>query len=480
MSEHTDAPGPEGAAPPPTTPRKDSPGPHPAHHGDPRRTRAPRTPFEALRRLRFPLSSWPWRSLGYLASTVLVGTVLAALIVPITFPLLALGTAVEEIALGREHPTWLLIALLATGLALLLALGPLVAVPVAHLERWRLRMVHPRIASGYRPTGHGPLSWVRARYTEPATWRAFAYLLLLVTVLDAVSWSVLYLFPVMGAYLTALPFVTALGRPVTLFEWTVDDPRLSLPLAFAGVLLLLVTPYVAALTAHGHAALAHLLLEDRGTDDLRSELVEVTRSRARLVDAFEAERRRIERDLHDGAQQRLISLAVQIGLARMDAPPGSDMERALATAHDQAKEAIGSLREIVNGIHPKVLSDRGLPAALPELADRTSVPVRVRVDLPRRLPAHLESTAYYVAAEALGNVAKHAGATEVRLNASLDGDMLVLEAVDDGRGGANPARGTGLTGLADRVAVVGGRVLLSSPHGGPTRLRAEIPCLPSG
>ncbi len=455
----------------------DTPAPGPP---DPRRAGPARTPLEAVRSRRFPLSSWPWRSLGYLASTVLVGTVLAALISPITFPLLALGTAVEEMAVGRDHPTWLLIALLAAGLALLLAFGPLVAVPVARLERWRLRLVHPPVASAPRPTGRGVLVWVRARYTEPATWRAFAYLLLLVTVVDAVSWSVLYLFPALGAYLIATPATTALGRTVTLFPWAFDDPRSTLPLVLAGGVLLLVTPYVAALTAHAHAVLARLLLEDRGAEELRSELVEVTRSRARLVDAFETERRRIERDLHDGAQQQLISLAMQIGLARMDAPPGSDMERALTSLHGQAKEIIGSLREIVHGIHPKVLSDRGLPAALPELADRSPVPVRVRVDLPRRLPAHLESTAYYVAAESLGNVAKHAGATTVRLNAALDGDTLVLETVDDGRGGADPGRGTGLTGLADRVAVVGGRVLLSSPAGGPTRLRAEIPCPPSG
>ena len=147
------------------------------------------------------------------------------------------------------------------------------------------------------------------------------------------------------------------------------------------------------------------LLGGRGeTEEPRSELVEVTRSRARLVDAFQTERRRIERDLHDGAQQRLISLAMRLDLARVDAPAGSGMERTLSQVHGQAKEIIGSLREIVQGIHPKVLSDRGLVAALPELADRSPVPTRVRVDLPRRPPAHLESAAYYVAAESLTNI----------------------------------------------------------------------------
>lgn len=446
----------------------------------PSRECPPSTPLEALRGRRFPLSSWPWRSLGYLASTVLVGTVLTTLIIPITFPLLTLGTAVEEMAVGRDHPTWFLITLLVTGLTLLLAFGPLIAVPVARLERWRLRLIHPPVSGGRRPVEPGVLAWIRTRYTEAATWRAFAYLLLLVTVVDAVTWSVLYLFPVIGAHLLSTPVIAGLGQTVILHVWEFDDPLATLPLVAAGAVLLLATPYAAALTAHAHAALARLLLADRGTEELRSELVEVTRSRARLVDAFETERRRIERDLHDGAQQQLISLAMQIGLARMDAPPGSDMERTLTSVHVQAKEIIGSLREIVHGIHPKVLSDLGLSAALPELADRSSVPVRVRVDLPRRLPAHVESTAYYVAAESLGNVAKHAGAASVRLNAALDGDTLVLETVDDGGGGADPERGTGLTGLADRVAVVGGRVLLSSPVGGPTRLRTEVPCHPSG
>ncbi|WP_239647909.1 sensor histidine kinase [Nocardiopsis ganjiahuensis] len=443
----------------------------------------PRTPLEALRRLphrRFLLSSWPWRSLLHLASTAAVGAVLAGLIVPITFPLLVLADAVEEIARGHSRPDWFLAALLGSGLALLLALGPLVAVPVAALERWRLRLVHPRLTSGHRPTGRGVLRWARIRYTEAATWREFAYLLLLIVVVDVLSWTVLYWFAGVGPFLIATPVITALGETVAVFPWEFDTPLSTLPLAALGTLLLLLTPYAAALAAHANAALARVLLDDRGTEELRSELVEVTRSRARLVDAFEAERRRIERDLHDGAQQQLISLAMQVGLARMDAPPGSEMERTLASVHGQAKEIIGSLREIVHGIHPKVLSDRGLPAALPELADRSAVPVRTHVNLPGRLPAHVENTAYYVAAESLSNVTKHAGATEVRLNAVLDGDTLVLETTDDGRGGADPGGGTGLTGLADRVAVVGGRIWLSSPPGGPTRLRAEIPCLPSG
>lgn len=209
---------------------------------------------------------------------------------------------------------------------------------------------------------------------------------------------------------------------------------------------------------------------------MRAELVEVARSRARLVDAFDSERRRIERDLHDGAQQRLVSLTLQLGLARLDLPADSPAAGTLATAHEQAKQAMVELREIVHGIHPQILTERGLPAALSELADRCSIPVTVRCEPSGRLPGQLEAAVYFVVAEALTNAARHSGATEVSVTVEQRAGRVVVQVGDDGRGGADPNRGTGLTGLADRVAVVGGRMLLSSPAGGPTLLRVELPC----
>ncbi|WP_460777578.1 sensor histidine kinase [Nocardiopsis nanhaiensis] len=441
-------------------------------------TGPPRTPLDAVRRRRFLRSSWPWRSLGHLASTLLVGVAASFVMTPILAPLVIAGEALGS-AQRDPQEMWIAAALLLMVVLLTLICGPLVAIALAGVERWRLRLVHPPVASGHRTAGPGLFGWLRVRYTEAATWREFAYLALLTLVIDPIAYALLFLFVGMGAFLALGPVITAFGETMALGPWQVDDPVTALVLVPPGAALLLASPYALALTVGAHASLSRTLLGGRDTEELRSELVEVTRSRARLVDAFETERRRIERDLHDGAQQQLISLAMQVGLARMDAPPGSDMERTLASVHGQAKEVIGSLREIIRGIHPKVLSDRGLPAALPELADRSAVPVRTRVDLPRRLPSHVESTAYYVASETLSNVAKHAEATEVRLNASLDGDTLVVETTDDGRGGADPDGGTGLTGLADRVAVVGGRIWLSSPPGGPTRLRAEIPCQPA-
>jgi signal transduction histidine kinase len=194
------------------------------------------------------------------------------------------------------------------------------------------------------------------------------------------------------------------------------------------------------------------------------------------VDAFEAERRRIERDLHDGAQHRLTSLTLQLGMARLDVPTDSPAAGPLAQAHDEAKELMVVLRELIHGIRPQALADLGLPAALRELTARSPLPVTVTVAEGLRRPAaHLESTAYFAASEGLANVVKHAGATRADLLLAQAGDMLVLEVRDDGHGGADPAYGTGLTGLADRVAAVGGRLLLASPAGGPTLVRVELP-----
>jgi signal transduction histidine kinase len=192
--------------------------------------------------------------------------------------------------------------------------------------------------------------------------------------------------------------------------------------------------------------------------------------------AFEAERRRIERDLHDGAQQKLVSLTMQLGLARLDLPPGSPAAETVAAAHDQAKQLMAELRELIHGIQPQVLTDLGLPAGLEELADQSPVPVTVDAHLAGRLPAHVENTAYFAAAEALTNIAKRSGATSAVVTARLHDGVLAVEISDNGHGGADPGRGTGLTGLADRVAVAGGRMLLSSPPGGPTILRVEVPC----
>jgi signal transduction histidine kinase len=202
-----------------------------------------------------------------------------------------------------------------------------------------------------------------------------------------------------------------------------------------------------------------------------------TRSGARVVSASDAERRRLERDLHDGAQQRLVSLAVQLRLLAMDLAPDSDQARLLATAQEQLAASLQELRELASGLHPAVL-DRGLDAALSSVALRAPLPVAVTVDVDQRPGTPVEIAAYYLVSETLTNVAKYAGATTATVTVTREHDDLVVEVADDGVGGADPSRGSGLRGLADRVNALGGSVHVSSPRGQGTTVRAEIPCSP--
>lgn len=205
-------------------------------------------------------------------------------------------------------------------------------------------------------------------------------------------------------------------------------------------------------------------------------------SRADLVAAADAERRRIERDLHDGTQQRLVSLAMNLGITRASTTGLPDSAReAIENAHDEAKQALSELRDFVRGLHPAVLDDLGLDAALSGVTARCPVPVRLRTDLPQRLPDQIEQVAYFVVSEALTNAVKHAEAStveaDVRQVPSFSGrGRLRVVVRDDGRGGARPDRGSGLRGLAQRVASVDGTLHLDSPLGGPTTIRVELPC----
>jgi signal transduction histidine kinase len=224
------------------------------------------------------------------------------------------------------------------------------------------------------------------------------------------------------------------------------------------------------------AAVALALENERLDAELRARVEELRASRERLVRAGLDERRRLERDLHDGAQQRLVSLRLALGLLRRAA--GSDpagAERLVDGALGELDAALAELRELARGIHPGVLSDHGLEPALAALADRAPLPVEVEAAV-GRLPQAVESAAYFTVAEALTNVAKYAHAQAASVSvASVNGHLLV-EVRDDGVGGADPARGTGLRGLADRVAALGGRLDVDSPAGAGTVLRAEIPC----
>jgi signal transduction histidine kinase len=225
------------------------------------------------------------------------------------------------------------------------------------------------------------------------------------------------------------------------------------------------------------AAAALTLENERLRAELLAKLAELQASRARLVEATDTERRRIERDLHDGTQQRLVSIAMALGLAESKlAADRPAVGPVLREARDALAVALEELRDLTQGIRPAILVERGLPAALDDLSRRAALPVRLEIAVSGRLPEAVEAAAYFLASEALANAAKHSHASGVSLKALCDGSTLVIEIADDGIGGAAAGRGSGLRGLADRVEAIGGRLTLSSPPGRGTTVRAEIPC----
>jgi signal transduction histidine kinase len=310
-------------------------------------------------------------------------------------------------------------------------------------------------------------------------WKPCAYqlvrgpIMVVVTAIAVVTWSV-------ALALLALPiYIRPTVSGGTNWWFGAGTPPTSevAGLCAAGVVLLFVAPWVTRALAAIDLALAQVLLGPTRPDRLASELTRVSVSRARVVDATDAERRRIERDLHDGVQPRLVSLAITLGRAqaKFEADPDG-ARRLLSQAHESAKEALSDLRDLARGIHPSVLDDRGLDAALSALVAGSPVPVRVSVDLARRPSRTSEAVAYFIVAEAVTNVAKHAQATQATVLIGQDDSAMRVVVADDGDGGAAPTPGGGLAGLVDRLAAVDGTLAMSSPPGGPTRLEAVIPC----
>jgi signal transduction histidine kinase len=257
--------------------------------------------------------------------------------------------------------------------------------------------------------------------------------------------------------------------------WTLDSAEEGFVfLILFGPVFYVVSSYLVGVLAAAEASLAKAMLGPR-EEELQRNLAELRRSRLDLVDAFETERARIERHLHDGVQQRLVGLTMTLGLAELDLPEGEG-RRLVVKAHAEAEAALADLRAAVRGIHPRVLVDHGLEAAVREVADRMPLPVTVRVSLPTRLPPPIEAAAYFVVSEALANVAKHAQAKTCEVSGRIDRDRLIISITDDGIGGATLGAGTGLTGLVTRLDALGGTLVIDSPPGGPTRLRMECPC----
>jgi signal transduction histidine kinase len=250
----------------------------------------------------------------------------------------------------------------------------------------------------------------------------------------------------------------------------------AIALTFVGVIGLFIAPWLTSGVRVVDKRAARALLGPSRADELEYRVEQLTETRAGVVDAADAERRRLERDLHDGTQQRLVSLAINLGMARAQAGTADDAKQAIAEAHEEAKAALAELRDLIRGLHPAVLEDRGLDAALSGIAARMPIPVRLTVDLPRRPAPVVEAVAYFVVSEGLANIVKHAQATEAAIFVQRAGDRLHVIVTDDGVGGADAARGTGLAGLARRAASVDGTFEIDSPPGGPTLLTVDLPC----
>ncbi len=379
----------------------------------------------------------------------------------------------------RRELTWVLVA----GVATLVALGvtvvdDLVGNPLqsAPAKAWFLASATVPIAIVAtfvrRRLARGSVAGLVVQLggpTEPADLRAA-----LSTALGDPSLELAYWFPAEARY------VTGDGRPVAVPD--PDSVRRSTLVERDGtpIAMLLHDPALEHNTAlvQSVCAAAGLALDnERLKAELRARLVELTASRGRLVEATDAERRRIERDLHDGTQQRLVSIAMSLGLLESKLPPDQGATVPIVReAQNALALALEELRELTQGIHPTLLVERGLPVALEALCRRAGLPAHLKVDLDIRLSDQVETAAYYFASEALSNAAKHSHGTEVRVDVSYDGRTLVVEVADDGIGGASVGPGSGLRGLADRVEALGGRFTVSSPPGLGTRLRAEIPC----
>ena len=248
----------------------------------------------------------------------------------------------------------------------------------------------------------------------------------------------------------------------------------------AGVLFLIAAPHVIrGLAAMDRGIIRGLLGGSPTTAELRQRVETLTASRDASVDTAETERRRIERDLHDGVQAQLVNLAMDLGLARQklenEGVADPSVVALVERAHDDSKKAVADLRNLVRGIHPAVLTDRGLDAAVSALAARSPIPVDVNIVLESRPPAAIESAAYFVIAEALANAAKYSAATLIRVDARVVGSHLRVEVTDDGLGGAGIQHGGGLDGLVSRVSALEGRLRVASPAGGPTTVLAELP-----
>lgn len=338
-----------------------------------------------------------------------------------------------------------------------------------------------------RPPTPGIVTMFWSRLIDPVTWKELIYLFLRFPLGIASFVATVALWSTAGAGITA-PFwawaVVRANSDDSSMLWVrgsgVEAWELVATVA-TGLVALLLAPWVMRAFALLYEAMVRILLGRSREQELEHEVERLSDSRARSVDVAATERVRIERNLHDGAQARLVSLAVDLGRARERLEredQSGEAAQLVADAHEEAKLALSELRDLARGIHPTVLTDRGLDAALSSLAARCPVPVILSVDLPERPPPRVEAVAYFVLAELLTNVARHSQATSTNVSVAEEDDRLVLRVEDNGVGGADPTLGTGLAGLRDRVQTLDGTLEVTSPAGGPTVVQADVPLAP--
>jgi signal transduction histidine kinase len=413
-------------------------------------------PAVVLRRIaQLPLTPTPWKDLAYITLGQLSG--IFALTWFLVGPVVSLSLIITLIGIPKLYGDLWVIRWWADGERLR---GELAGVPVPRSTRtWR---------------GDGFLARLRSALADPMMWREMVWLILLFGIGTASFVTGLTGFAIGLGFLTLPAWGWSVPDGVQIGILTIHSVGgMVLFAAIAGPPACIAGAWILRGSAWVQAMLGKVLLEGREEE----RIAELQVSRAGAVDAAAVELRRIERDLHDGAQARLVALAMEIGMAREQIerdPEGA--ARMLAGAHEDAKTALAELRDLARGIHPAILTDRGLDAAVSALAARCPVPCTVAIDVPGRMPAAIESAAYFTIAEALANVAKHSAASRCEISGRIEDDMLVVKIHDDGAGGLDEARGTGITGLRGRVEALDGKLLIASPKGKGTLLRAELPC----
>ncbi|ASU84140.1 sensor histidine kinase [Nocardiopsis gilva YIM 90087] len=326
------------------------------------------------------------------------------------------------------------------------------------------------------PTGVGRRAG--AILTDPATWRDLTWLLVN-GLFGAVIAALPALLIAQAAHLTLYSTVLWNDAPSGYYNLTPPhDQAGALITLLPALLLALVYWVITPISVSGYAHLNRWLLAPNEKARLAQRVAHLATSRAETIDAQASEVRRIERDLHDGAQARLVALGMSLGMAeQMLAQDPHTAQQLLAEARDSTRQALTELRDLVRGIHPPVLVERGLQGAVRALAVTHHLPIDVDIDLPGRLAAPVESAAYFAIAEILTNAAKHSGATRAWVRINHGGDRLVLLVGDDGKGGADLSKGTGLQGIRRRLDAFDGTISIVSPAGGPTIVTMELPCV---